>query len=375
VDITTGKGDHVIQIADSATYGQLTMTPRATDPAHRIVLRAAPGMTPTMDAHSTTDGSRGRADNNLTLRIVPNYVVVQGLRFTNTNLATDIARQEVMVRLDGSNSVIDGNFFDGNGRTPTRTDIFLVICNNATENVISGNRFDYSGGKSLIHITASCGGGSPGRQIIRNNALSRFGNNPQAICAAINFGGSRGTFAGNHSIVENNTIYDNGGGCYGLLDTNTSSLTVRNNIFARITGHRYAVGCNVTTGRSSGVAYNSVMFGNTHDAESDCPSGGWTLSGFYGEDPYFVDTAATPPDLHLESTSGSRRNGSSAWTPDSHCSAAIDRASVTDSFDLEPSPNGGRRNLGAYGNTREASKSCRLDPGGVHSLRFDWIKR
>ena len=195
--------------------------------------------------------------------------------------------------LTGSNAVIEGNFFDGNGRTPTSTDMFLLVCHGARDNLIAGNRFDYSGGKSLIHITASCGGGSPKKLIIRNNALSRFGNKPQAICAGINFGGQRGTLAGDSSVVENNTIYDNGGGCYGLLDTNGSTLTVRNNIFSRITGHRYAIGCNMATGTSKGIAENSLMFGNTQDVESAC----WTLTGTITEDPRFVDPDASPPDL------------------------------------------------------------------------------
>ena len=356
-DITRGTGDHVIQLMDSTVYGQLTITPKVTDERHRIILRAADGTTPIMDAYSTADGSPGRAVNNPTLRIQSSHVVVQGLRFNNTSLDTTI-HSEVMVRLDGSNVVIDGNYFDGNGRSPTTTDMFLLVCNTASDNVISGNRFDFSGGKSLIHVSASCGGGSPGSQIIRNNALSRFGNNPQLVCAAINFGGSRGTFAGNNSIVENNTIYDNGGGCYGLLNTNTSALTVRNNIFSKITGHRYAIGCSGLGGSSSGVAHNSVMFGNTNDVESTCGPGGWTLSTYYAENPYFVDPGATPPDLHVESTTGSRRNGTSIWTIDTRCSVAIDKAPASDAFDRELLPNGGRRNLGAYGNTSEASKSC-----------------
>ena len=267
---------------------------------------------------------------------------------------------EVMVRVDVSYVVIDDNYFDGNGRSPTPFDMFLLVCAGASDNVISGNRFDYSGGKGLIYVGAGCGGGSPGRQTIRNNALSRFGNNPQAICAAINFGGSGGSLAGNNSIVENNTIYDNGGACYGLLNTNGSALTVRNNIFSKITGRRFAIGCSGVGASSSGIAYNSVMHGNTNNVEAACSGGGgWALDTYYSEDPYFVNPGATPPDLHVESSTGSRRNGTSTWHTDAHCSVAIDKAPASDTFDREPLPNGGRRNLGAYGNTSEASKSCR----------------
>ena len=358
-DISSGPGDHVIQLTDSTVYGQLTMTPKVTDAVHRIILRAASGMAPIMDAYSVADGSVGRGDNNPSLRIQASHVVVEGLRFHNTSLDTTIARHQVMVRIDGSRVVINDNYFDGNGRSPTPFDMFLLVCAGASDNVISGNRFDYSGGKGLIYVGAGCGGGSPGRQTIRNNVLSRFGNNPQAICAAINFGGSAGSLAGNNSIVENNTIYDNGGACYGLLNTNGSALTVRNNIFSRITGRRFAIGCSGVNGSSSGVAYNSVMHANTNNVEAACAGGGgWALETYYSEDPHFVDPGATPPDLHVESTVGSRRNGTSEWVTDRRCSVAIDKAPASDAFELEPLPNGGRRNLGAYGNTPEASKTC-----------------
>jgi hypothetical protein len=367
-DITRGDGDHIIEITDNATYGQLVMAPRVTNAAHRIVLRAAEGKTPTMDAHSRDDGSAGSNGGGHVLLIRGAHVVVQGLHFTNTNAGVDSslgsgARSNVMVRLEATDAVIERNYFDGNGRTPTDTDIFLLVCNGARDNLIAENRFDYSGGKSLIHLTKSCGGESPGRQFIRNNALSRFGNKPQGICAAINFGGQRGTLAGNGSVVENNTIHDNGGGCFGVLNTNESLITVRNNIFSNITGHRYAVGCNSTTTQWRAVAENSVMFGNTSDVEEPC----WTLRGVHRENPYFVNASATPPDLHVESTAGSRRSGTFAWTIDTHCSVAIDNAVVTSTFEREPAPNGGRRNIGAYGNTPEASKSCVRGSGRADS--------
>lgn len=358
-DITPSTGDHVIEFIDSGAYGQLTMTPKVTDAAHRIILRAAPGAFPVMDAHSTADNSPGPAENNPALRISASHVVVRGVQFRNTSLDSTIARHQVMVRIDGSHVSVDGNYFNGNGRSPTPVDMFLLVCAGATDNIISGNRFDYSGGKGLIYVGAGCGSGSPGKQTIRNNVLSRFGNNPQAICAAINFGGSSGSLAGDNSIVENNTIHDNGGACYGLLNTNGSALTVRNNIFSKITGRRFAIGCSGVNGSSSGIAYNSVMHGNTNNVEATCAGGGgWTLQTYYSEDPLFVDPGATPPDLHIESTGGSRRNGTSEWIVDKRCSVAIDQAAAADSFELEPLPNGGRRNLGAYGNTAEASKAC-----------------
>ncbi len=370
-DITRGSGDHIIQFMDSFTYGQVNMTSKTTDATHRIILRAGAGTRPTMDADSRADGSLGDVKDNLPLRILPDYVVVQGLHFTNTNIDTTVRSRgngqpgyraepmEVMVRVEGSHTVIDGSFFDGNGRTPTAYDAWLAVCNTATHNLISGNRFDHSGGKAQLYVTASCGEGSPGAQTIRNNVFSRFGQPPAhpGNSGAINFGGAIGTLAGNNSIVENNTFWNNGGAAFGILNTNTSAISVRNNIFSGITGDSrgYAVG-HSRTGKSSGTVYNSIMVGNTRNTSLDS---GWTLSTYYVADPFFVDTGATPPDLHVQSRTGSRRNNTSAWTIDANCSMAIDHALASSTFDREPLPNGGRRNIGAYGNTPEASKSCR----------------
>jgi hypothetical protein len=175
-DITRGTGDHVIQFMDSATYGQLNMTPKITDATHRIILRAAAGTAPTMDADSTADGSLGSGGtNNLTLRVLPNNVVVTGLRFTNTNVDTDAAiNSEVMVRLEGSNCVFDGNFFDGSGRNPglvrggEATDIGVLVCRSAANDTFSNNRWDNLGAKSQLHITATCTGGGAPRALDRS---------------------------------------------------------------------------------------------------------------------------------------------------------------------------------------------------------------
>ena len=100
------------------------MTSKHTGPVHRIILRAAPGVTPTLDAHSTTDGSPGRRSNNQALRIDASHVVLHGLRFRNTSPDTTMGQHVVMVRLDGSNVVISDKHFDGSSRNPTRSTCF-----------------------------------------------------------------------------------------------------------------------------------------------------------------------------------------------------------------------------------------------------------
>jgi len=65
-------------------------------------------------------------------------------------------------------------------------------------------------------------------------------------------------------------------------------------------------------------------------------------------------------DAHLQSTAGAFVSG--RWTVSHGHSPAIDARDPKSSFDAEPEPDGGRINMGAFGGTREASKSN--GPGG-----------
>ena len=63
-------------------------------------------------------------------------------------------------------------------------------------------------------------------------------------------------------------------------------------------------------------------------------------------------------DVHLKTPSGYRKNGTDEWFTDALiASPAIDAGDPASGFSNEPVPNGGRINLGCYGNTAEASKT------------------
>ena len=70
-------------------------------------------------------------------------------------------------------------------------------------------------------------------------------------------------------------------------------------------------------------------------------------------DPLFANSGAG--DYHLQSTGGSYHDG--VWTPDASNSPAIDAAALWVAWSEEPPPNGQRADLGAYGNTAQASLS------------------
>lgn len=83
-------------------------------------------------------------------------------------------------------------------------------------------------------------------------------------------------------------------------------------------------------------------------------------SGIVALDPLFADPAQS--DYHLKSEAG-RWNGST-WLRDEVTSPVIDLGDPRSDYNLEPEPNGGRVNMGAYGNTPEASKSPAVDGDG-----------
>lgn len=80
-------------------------------------------------------------------------------------------------------------------------------------------------------------------------------------------------------------------------------------------------------------------------------------------DPCFVDTGAwqgttfIEGDYHLKSQAGHWDETTQAWIQDAMTSPCIDAGDPMSPIGLEPFPNGGRVNMGAYGGIIEASKS------------------
>jgi len=77
-------------------------------------------------------------------------------------------------------------------------------------------------------------------------------------------------------------------------------------------------------------------------------------------DPCFADPSQN--DYHLKSQGGRWDSNEGRWTADEAPSPCIDAGDPMSPIGLEPFPNGGRINMGAYGGTAEASKSYFGDP-------------
>ncbi|UCD49508.1 MAG: right-handed parallel beta-helix repeat-containing protein [Phycisphaerales bacterium] len=85
--------------------------------------------------------------------------------------------------------------------------------------------------------------------------------------------------------------------------------------------------------------------------------GGYSGTGNIKTDPLFV--SLWNEDYHLQSSHGRYDARNNRWITDGRTSPCIDAGDPSDPGTEEPTPNGGRINMGAYGGTREASKGIK----------------
>ncbi len=144
--------------------------------------------------------------------------------------------------------------------------------------------------------------------------------------------------------IINNIIYNNG---KDGIRTNTQrqTLIVSNNIIANNKG----CGLNPANGKIVNT-YNNLW----NNASGDY-SGTSAGTGDFSKDPLFADAAKG--DFHLKSKTGRWDPKTRKWLKDKVQSPCIDTGDPKTDCSQEPDPNGGRVNMGAYGNTIEASKS------------------
>jgi hypothetical protein len=95
------------------------------------------------------------------------------------------------------------------------------------------------------------------------------------------------------------------------------------------------------------VAYSNVWGGSGR--------GPWPGKGNIDADPHFADP--DNGDYHLTSRTGRWDPKSQSWVLDKVKSPCVDAGDTSTPINLEPLPNGGVVNIGAYGGTDEASKS------------------
>lgn len=196
--------------------------------------------------------------------------------------------------------------------------------------------------------------------------------------------GPRANPAITNNVISRNVAEADGGGIYC---TNISAPHIRNNSISRnAAGSGGGVYC---VSGSSPMLWNTIIAFNEGGglwvdatllpAEPSKPvlshcdvyrnTGGDYVSlpdqtgesGNISADPLFAD--ASQDDLHLRSTGGRWDPFTRSWIIDAAHSPCIDAGDPAAAFAKEPTPNGNRINMGAFGGTGEASKAYRLSAG------------
>ena len=140
----------------------------------------------------------------------------------------------------------------------------------------------------------------------------------------------------------------------------STNLPVRGNLFKNniIVNNTYGILRSSKNTSAITNEYNDVWGNSTN--YSGCSPGVGDIS----RNPLFVDSANG--DYHLKSKTGRWDPDSKTWVKDTVHSPCIDVGDPTSEYKNEPAPNGGRINMGAYGNTNEASKSTIPQVKGRH---------
>jgi len=173
-------------------------------------------------------------------------------------------------------------------------------------------------------------------------------------------------------IISSNTSGNEGGGIYFRPPTVPPPLgDPPYPSYPMIVITNCTVSGNVTGGDGGGIftsfgrslLTNCIFWGDTPDeiygdismvTYSDV-QGGWP--GLGNIDAYPCFASAYNGDYHLKSQAGRWEPSSESWFKDYVSSPCIDAGNPGCPVGDEPSPNGNRRNMGAYGGTAEASKS------------------
>ena len=238
--------------------------------------------------------------------------------------------------VNGNLALAPGNYFELRDNVLEGSQVGIHLEAGCNDIIISNNTITRA---KIAGIRIKPQFGIANVTIINNRIYNNYAPGILATQFGYNFVG----YNSNADII-NNIIYNNADD--GIQMTSEYvNLTIKNNIITNNSGYgiNYMDTVNPTT-----ISYNDVW--NNTNGNYDGISPG---TGDISTNPKFADPANW--DFHLKSTAG-RWNGSE-WVEDTEDSPCIDAGDPNSTYSNEPEPNGGRINMGAYGNTGGASKS------------------
>jgi hypothetical protein len=152
--------------------------------------------------------------------------------------------------------------------------------------------------------------------------------------------------------ITNCNFIDNEAGVGGAIQVTSGGPICTNCIFWGNQAAYYGDQIHNGAGSSPSFSYCDIQDkdgAGVFNDEASTP----TYENNIDADPLFADPSND--DYHLKSTTG--RWDGSTWVTDSAISPCVDGGDPSSDYSSEPPPNGDRINMGAYGNTAEASKS------------------
>lgn len=223
----------------------------------------------------------------------------------------------------------------------------------------------------------SLGGGLYCWESVATVAGTRIAGNvaPGSLIGGGVYCGGSGTDVTFRNCVFSTNVASVGAGLFAEWERSSGSLSRRASVTVlncTIAGNELSSNLGSSAGglHSSGVDIfvgSSIVWGNNGTAVrvvdpvlSDPVTysnvrGGHSGEGNINQDPLFADEWGR--DYHLQSQYGRYNSTSRMWVTDTSQSPCIDTGDPSEPFGDEPLPNGGRINMGAYGGTRQASKS------------------
>ncbi len=198
-----------------------------------------------------------------------------------------------------------------------------------------------------------------------NNGIYCSGASPAITNCSISANVSAGIklSQGSNPTITNCCIADNAGAGIEMQVYKAGRVTIFN--YPAITN--CTIAGNLQNGISGGIPTitNSIIWDNSPQQIADTQGafsvtysniqGGWPGEGNIDIDPLFADPSNG--DYHLKSQAGRWDENTQTWVIDDVTSLCIDAGDPSTPVGLEPLPNGGIINMGAYGGTDEASKS------------------
>ncbi|HUS96305.1 MAG TPA: right-handed parallel beta-helix repeat-containing protein, partial [Hyphomicrobiaceae bacterium] len=253
-------------------------------------------------------------------------------------------------------AVISGNLISGNRVEASQWPVEGGGISCTFPGLISNNRII---GNQALATNAYGAGMALSAAITATNNLI-VGNS--AAGSATNQGG--GVYCSRNSTLDGNTIAGNSAaganGTGGGICLSGSPLVIRNCI---VFGNLAARGQQIARLYANAdpiISYSDIAGGKAGIYRENGSTITWGL-GNIDADPLFASPANG--DYHLMSRYGRRNPATSSWVIDAVTSPCIDAGDPASPYASEPQPNFGRVNMGACGNTAEASKSGWNIPG------------